>query len=64
MITALASVPAGTIVRLSIRLPGQSAHQGDSFIWTAPRRMSVEEARRELAADLLKSFMETFLPVD
>jgi hypothetical protein len=61
---ALAAVPAGTKVRLSIRLPNQPAGAGDSFVWTAPRRLSAEEARREIERDLVKTFVETFLPVE
>jgi hypothetical protein len=63
-VAALTSVPAGTRVRISIVLPNRPAREGDSFVWTAPRRMSAEEARREIARDLVKTFVETFLPID
>jgi hypothetical protein len=58
----LTSVPKGTIVQISVRLPLSAGAASDGFQWVAWQSMTVAEARRHIEAELLSRFLQQFLP--
>lgn len=46
-------VPAGTMVRVSIRLPGSVGGKAAQVIWMNVDRMPIEAARDQIVAELL-----------
>lgn len=59
-VAPLATVPAGTVVKISIRLPGSGGFDG--FQWVAPAPTSADQARMQIEQALLARFVRAFLP--
>lgn len=60
-ITIREFVPAGTVIEISIRVPGQNAGKPDGLRWTCPAPLLVEDAAAEIKRDLLRGFFNEFL---
>jgi hypothetical protein len=63
-ITIKEIVPAGTVIDISIRVPGQNAGKPDGLRWTNRSPQSLKAAREEIKRDLLREFFNEFLPAD
>lgn len=60
----LSVVPAGTTVDIKITLPKERGGGSAGFRWRAPEHMPADEARAEIAKDLVPRFFRNFLPKD
>lgn len=56
--------PIGTVIRISITVPGRNNGRSDGFAYTVNRTMTVDELRRGVDRELLPTFFEEFLPAD
>ena len=61
-IEQLTSVPKGTVIQVSVRLPSSHGGRSDGFRWEAKRALTVEEARDDVARQLLRRFLDHFMP--
>ena len=61
-IEQLTTVPKGTVMQVSVRLPLTHGGKSDGFRWEAVRTMTVEEARDDVARQLLRRFLDHFMP--
>lgn len=58
-VAPLAMVPAGTVVKISIKLPGNGGFDG--FQWIAPAPTPADKARAQIEQALLGRFVRAFL---
>lgn len=63
-ISTLTTVPAGTVVKISVKLPQQFGGGFDGFQWTTDQPMTIERARDSITRKLLNHFLDQFLPAE
>lgn len=63
-LSTLTTVPAGTVVKISVKLPQQLGGGFDGFQWTTETPMSVAAARDSITRKLLDRFFDHFLPAE
>ncbi|MBX9944927.1 MAG: hypothetical protein K2Y40_12665 [Reyranella sp.] len=60
----LRTVPRGTVVAITIRVPGHNGGAPDGFAWTAPANLSPSAVRARIDGELLPKFFDQFLPAE
>lgn len=50
-------VPRGTMIRVSVRLPGTGARGEAQLIWMSVETMSLDQANEQIRNELLKRLM-------
>lgn len=59
-VPALRIVPKGTVVKLSLKLPG-SRGGFDGFQWTASNDLATDQAAAQIEQQLVRRFVDQFL---